>query len=67
MSYTDEVSDNIFLAVKNKRILEFCLDFRQLKKEAENILTTNKVNTKKNIMPILTNLYWDNNKKIYIS
>lgn len=67
MSYTDEISDNIFLAVKNKRILEFCLEFRQLKKEAENTLAINKVNTKKNKMPILTNLYWDNNKKIYIS
>lgn len=65
--FNDEVSDNIYNAVKNKRILEFCLDFRKLKKEAENTLTINKVNTKKNIMPILTNLYWDNNKKIYIS
>ena len=67
LSFSDEVSDNIFLAVKNKRILEFCLDFRKLKKEAENTLAINKVSTKKNIMPILTNLYWDNNKKIYIS
>ena len=65
--FADEISDNIFLAVKNKRILEFCLDFRKLKKEAENTLAINKVNTKKNKMPILTNLYWDNNKKIYIS
>ena len=65
--FNDEVSDNIYNAVKNKRILEFCLDFRKLKKEAENTLTINKVNTKKNIMPILTNLYWDNNKKIYIN
>lgn len=64
--FADEVSDNIFLAVQNKRILEFCLDFRKLKKEIENTLAT-KVNTKKNKMPILTNLYWDNNKKIYIS
>lgn len=67
MFYSDEVSDNIFLAVKNKRILEFCLDFRKLKREAENILTTNKVNIRKNQMPILTNLTWDNNKKIYIN
>lgn len=65
--FTDEVSDNIYNAVKNKRLLEFCLSFRELKKEAENTLTINKVNTKKNKMPILTNLYWDNNKKIYIS
>lgn len=65
--FTDEISDNIFNAVKNKRLLEFCLSFRQLKKEAENILTTNKVNTGKNKMPILTNLTWDNNKKIYIN
>ena len=67
MFYSDEVSDNIFLAVKNKRILEFCLDFRKLKREADNILTTNKVNIRKNQMPILTNLTWDNNKKIYIN
>ena len=67
MFYSDEVSDNIFLAVKNKRILEICLDFRKLKREAENILTTNKVNIRKNQMPILTNLTWDNNKKIYIN
>lgn len=65
--FSDEVSDNIYNAVKNKRLLEFCLSFRQLKKEAENILATNKVNTGKNKMPILTNLTWDNNKKIYIS
>ena len=65
--FNDEVSDNIYNAVKNKRLLEFCLSFRELKKEVENTLTINKVNTKKNIMPILTNLYWDNNKKIYIS
>lgn len=65
--FNDEVSDNIYNAVKNKRILEFCLEFRKLKKEVENTLTINKVNTKKNQMPILTNLYWDNNKKIYIS
>ena len=62
MSYTDEVSDNIFLAVKNRRILEFCLFFRELKKEAENV-----INKHKNKMPILTNLTWDNNKKIYIN
>lgn len=67
MSYTDEVSDNIFNAVKNKRILEFCLEFRKLKKEAENTLAINKVSIKKNKMPILTNLTWDNNKKIYIN
>ena len=67
MSYTDEVSDNIYNAVKNKRILEFCLEFRQLKKEVENTLTINKVSIRKNQMPILTNLTWDNNKKIYIN
>lgn len=67
MLHSDEVSDNIYNAVKNKRLLEFCLDFRQLKKEAENILTTNKVNTGKNKMPLLTTLTWDNNKKIYIN
>ena len=66
MLYSDEVSDNIFNAVKNRRILEFCLDFRKLKKEVENTLVT-KINTKKNQMPILTNLTWDNNKKIYIN
>lgn len=65
--YSDEVSNNIFNAVKNKRILEFCLEFRKLKKEVENTLTINKVNTGKNKMPILTNLTWDNNKKIYIN
>lgn len=65
--FNDEVSDNIYNAVKNKRLLEFCLSFRELKKEAENTLAINKVSTKKNKMPILTNLYWDNNKKIYIS
>lgn len=65
--FADEVSDNIYNAVKNKRLLEFCLDFRQLKKEAENILTTNKINTGKNKMPLLTTLTWDNNKKIYIN
>lgn len=67
MSFSNEVSDNIYNAVKNKRLLEFCLSFRELKKEAENTLAINKVSTKKNKMPILTNLYWDNNKKIYIS
>lgn len=65
--FNDEVSDNIYNAVKNKRLLEFCLSFREFKKEAENILTTNKVSIRKNQMPILTNLTWDNNKKIYIS
>lgn len=67
MSFSDEVSDNIFLAVKNRRILEFCLDFRQLKKEVENVIDLNKLNKHKNKMPILTNLTWDNNKKIYIN
>ena len=67
MSYTNEVSNNIYNAVKNKRLLEFCLSFRELKKEVENTLTINKVNTRKNQMPILTNLTWDNNKKIYIN
>lgn len=65
--FSDEVSDNIYNAVKNKRLLEFCLSFRQLKKEAENILTTNKVNIGKNKMPILTTLTWNDKKKIYIS
>ena len=67
MFYTDEVSDNIYNAVKNRRILEFCLDFRQLKKEVENVIDLNKLNKYKNKMPILTNLTWDNNKKIYIN
>lgn len=67
MSYTDEVNDNIYNAVKNRRILEFCLDFRQLKKEVENVIDLNKLNKYKNKMPILTNLTWDNNKKIYIN
>lgn len=67
ISYTDEVSDNIYNAVKNRRILEFCLDFRQLKKEVENVIDLNKLNKYKNKMPILTNLTWDNNKKIYIN
>ena len=67
MSYTDEVSNNIFNAVKNRRILEFCLDFRQLKKEVENVIDLNKLNKNKNKLPLLTNLYWDNNKKIYIN
>lgn len=67
LSFSDEISDNIFNAVKNKRLLEFCLLFREFKKEAENILTTNKVSIRKNQMPILTNLTWDNNKKIYIN
>ena len=56
MSYTDEISDNIFNAVKNKRLLEFCLDFRKLKKETENIIDLNKLNKHKNKMPIQTNL-----------
>lgn len=67
MSYTDEVSDNIFNAVKNRRLLEFCLDFRQLKKEVENVIDLNKLNKNKNKLPLLINLYWDNNKKIYIN
>lgn len=67
LHFSDEVSDNIYNAVKNKRILEFCLSFRELKRKAENILTTNKVSIRKNQMPILTNLTWDNNKKIYIN
>lgn len=65
--YSDEVSDNIYNAVKNRRILEFCLDFRELKKEAENIIDLNKINKHKNKMPLLTTLTWDNNKKIYIN
>lgn len=65
--FNDEVSDNIYNAVKNKRILEFCLEFRKLKKEVENTLAINKVNTKKNQMPILTTLTWNDKKKIYIS
>ena len=67
LSFSDEVSDNIFLAVKNRRLLEFCLDFRKLKKEAENIIDLNKINKHKNKMPLLTTLTWDNNKKIYIN
>lgn len=67
LSFSNQVSDNIYNAVKNKRLLEFCLSFRVLKKEAENTLAINKVSTKKNQMPILTNLTWDNNKKIYIN
>lgn len=67
MLHSDEVSDNIYNVVKNKRLLEFCLSFRELKKEAENTLTINKVNTKKNKMPILTTLTWNDKKKIYIS
>ena len=65
--FADEVSDNIYNAVKNKRLLEFCLSFRELKKEAENIIDLNKINKHKNKMPLLTTLTWDNNKKIYIS
>lgn len=65
--FADEISDNIFLAVKNKRILEFCLEFRQLKKEVENVIDLNKINKHKNKMPLLTTLTWDNNKKIYIN
>lgn len=67
MSFSNEVSDNIYNAVKNKRLLEFCLSFRVLKKEAENTLTINKVSIKKNKMPILTTLTWNDKKKIYIS
>ena len=67
LSFSDEISDNIYNAVKNKRLLEFCLSFRELKKEAENTLAINKVNTKKNKMPILTTLTWNNKKKIYTS
>lgn len=66
LSFSDEISDNIYNAVKNKRLLEFCLEFRKLKKEFENTLVT-KVNTKKDKMPLLTTLTWDNNKKIYIN
>ena len=65
--FADEVSDNIFNAVKNKRLLEFCLSFRELKKESENVIDLNKINKHKNKMPILTNLTWDNNKRIYIN
>lgn len=65
--FADEVSNNIFNAVKNRRILEFCLSFRDLKREVESTLAINKVSTKKNQMPLLTTLTWDNNKKIYIS
>ena len=64
--FSDEVSDSIYNAVKNKRLLEFCLSFRDLKREVESTLAT-KVNTKKNKMPLLTTLTWDNNKKIYIN
>ena len=65
--FSDEVSNNIFIAVKNKRLLEFCLSFRDLKKEVENVIDLNKLNKNKNKLPLLTNLYWDNKKKIYIS
>lgn len=65
--FADEVSDNIYNAVKNRRILEFCLDFRQLKKEVENVIDLNKINKNKNKLPLLTTLTWDNNKKIYIN
>ena len=67
MSFSNEVSDNIYNAVKNKRILEFCMLFRELKKEVENVIDLNKLNKNKNKLPLLTNLYWDNNKKIYIN
>ena len=67
MFYTDEISDNIYNAVKNKRILEFCLDFRKLRREVENVIDLNKINKHKNKMPLLTTLTWDNNKKIYIN
>lgn len=66
LSFSDEISDNIYNAVKNKRLLEFCLSFRDLKREVESTLAS-KVNTKKNKMPLLTTLTWDNNKKIYIN
>lgn len=65
--FADEVSDNIFNAVKNKRLLEFCLSFRELKKESENVIDLNKINKNKNKLPLLTTLTWDNNKKIYIN
>lgn len=65
--FADEVSDNIFNAVKNKRLLEFCLSFRELKKEFENVIDLNKINKNKNKLPLLTTLTWDNNKKIYIN
>jgi len=67
MSYTDEVSDNIFNAVKNKRLLEFCLSFRELKKESENVIDLNKINKNKNNLPLLTTLTWNDKKKIYTS
>ena len=65
--FADEVSENIFNAVKNKRLLEFCLSFRELKKESENVIDLNKINKNKNKLPLLTTLTWDNNKKIYIN
>lgn len=66
LSFSDEISDNIYNAVKNKRLLEFCLSFRNLKREIESTLAS-KVNTKKNKMPLITTLKWNNQKKIYIS
>lgn len=66
LSFSDEISDNIYNAVKNKRLLEFCLSFRDLKREIESTLAS-KVNTKKNKMPLITTLKWNNQKKIYIS
>lgn len=44
LSFSDEISDNIYNAVKNKRLLEFCLSFRDLKREIESTLAS-KVNT----------------------
>lgn len=67
MLYSDEVSNNIFNAVKNKRLLEFCLSFRELKKESENVIDLNKINKNKNKLPLLTTLTWNDKKKIYTS
>lgn len=65
--FSDEVSDNIYNAVKNKRLLEFCLSFRELKKESENVIDLNKINKNKNKLPLLTTLTWNDKKKIYTS
>ena len=67
LHFSDEVSDNIFIAVQNKRLLEFCMLFRELKKEVENVIDFNKLNKNKNKMPLLTTVTWDNKKKIYIN
>lgn len=67
MLHSDEVSDNIYNAVKNKRLLEFCLSFRELKKESENVIDLNKINKNKNKLPLLTTLTWNDKKKIYTS